>query len=194
MLPIAKAIGITLCRSTAATRPVASVVGITRRRSIQGPITTAPVAWHRPRRPDDWPARIRCQSTTYSCVSYRRGTHWQRLRQQTLKHRLAPKASPARGLKVVCLPEQNITIGLHAGQLILPIIWQPGNRRFSIDSETNNASCVARPLPIESLSFPRLKPTVSREVFMTFRHKHTAYAFANNNDNNPAIRARWRWP
>ncbi len=29
---------------------------------------------------------------------------------------------------------------------------------------------------------------------MTFRYNHTAYAFANNNDNNPAIRARWRWP
>ena len=29
---------------------------------------------------------------------------------------------------------------------------------------------------------------------MTFQYKHAAYAFANNDDNNPAIRARWRWP
>ena len=97
MPPTAEATGFTLPSSTATTQHVASWG------SIQGPITTAPAAWHRPRGQVCWPARIRCHSTTCSCVSYRAGTRWRKVLPRG-EDQPAPKASPARGLKVVCSP------------------------------------------------------------------------------------------
>ena len=72
MSPTLKSLGFTLSHSTAATRHGAS------ERSIQGPITTAPAAWHQDRRPLGWPARIGCDSTTLACLSYHAWTRWRK--------------------------------------------------------------------------------------------------------------------
>ena len=115
MPPIAKAIGLTLPSSTAATR-----LG-TNWRSIRGPITTAPAAWHSRRRPYYWPARQGGHSTTYSCLAYHVGTRWRLQQQQALKRLSAPEASEAWGLKVVCSPTQKVALPQDPVKLILPI-------------------------------------------------------------------------
>ena len=109
-----KRVSFTLSRSTAATRHGASG------RSIRGPITTAPAAWHQDRSHLDWPARIRCLSTAYSCVSYHARTRWRKLLLRGEKQP-APKVSEAWGLKVVCSPADNLKIGLNTVQLIRPM-------------------------------------------------------------------------
>ena len=101
MPPTAKAVGFTLSRSTAATRHGTSG------RSIRGPITTAPAAWHHDRSHHGWPARIHCDSTAFACVSYHAGLAGLYSGYEGQNNK-APKVSEAWGLKVVCSPVYNI--------------------------------------------------------------------------------------
>ena len=187
MLPIAKAIGFTLCHSTAATRPVASV-----RYHDAG-------VFKDPLRPHQWLRHQEASPSTVGPLGYDCSYHKpislrilpsreRRLqRQPNVEASVpAPKASPARwGLKVAVL---------HLNAARWPI---NSSYNLAVRFQSTQGRTTPRALPAHRRlnRYPSAKSDGLHEVFMTFRHKHTARAFSHNNDdNNPAIRARWRWP
>ena len=131
MPPTLKSMGFTLSGSTAATRHPASALTSARlaRRSIQGPITTAPAAWRSRRRPVSWPARTCCDSTALACMSYRPYDSLATARSTEVEPDAGPEGVARRGLKVVCLPIRNAGPKVQPGQAQSHPSFQPAQGR-----------------------------------------------------------------